>query len=89
MLNLISRLKPLKAFPQATIDATISMKEKLDKIRNILKKMKKVNFFELLENSRNRTEIIVSFLALLELFKQKTVFLKQESAFGDIVVQKA
>ena len=85
---LISRLKPLQALPQATIDATVSMKEKLDRIKNILKKIKRINFFEILENAHNGTEVIVSFLALLELVKLKTVSLKQEAAFGDIMVEK-
>lgn len=88
LLNLLVRLKPLKPLPQTTIDATISMKEKIDNIRSILRKVGKVNFFEILGKARNRTEIIVSFLALLELVKQKTVFLKQSAPFGDIAIEK-
>lgn len=88
MVNLLVRLKPLKPLPQTTIDATISMKEKLESIRNILKKVGKVNFFEILGKARNRTEVIVSFLALLELVKQKTVFLKQNTPFSDIAIEK-
>ena len=86
MVSLISRLKPLKPLPETRIDKAISMKEKLDKIRAILKNNKSVNFFEILNNSNNRTEIIVSFLALLELVKQKTVVLKQDALFADIII---
>lgn len=88
MINLLARLKPLKPLPQTTIDATISMKEKLESIRNVLKKVGKVSFFEILGKARNRTEVIVSFLALLELVKQKTVFLKQNTPFSDIAIEK-
>ncbi|OGH77790.1 MAG: hypothetical protein A2469_00920 [Candidatus Magasanikbacteria bacterium RIFOXYC2_FULL_40_16] len=88
MVQLLNRLKPLKPLPETRIDKAISMKEKLDKIRNILKKNKSINFLELLENANNRTEVIVSFLALLELVKQKAVILKQEATFADIAIER-
>ncbi|OGH60175.1 MAG: hypothetical protein A2725_04695 [Candidatus Magasanikbacteria bacterium RIFCSPHIGHO2_01_FULL_33_34] len=88
MVKLIRRLQPLKSLPETSIDRAISLKERLDKIRLILEKNKSVNFFELLDNSNNRTEIIINFLALLELVKQKTVILKQDSAFSDIAITR-
>lgn len=88
MLLLLSRLKPLKPLPQTTIDRAISMKDRIDKIRNLINKSHRVEFHEILENAKNKTEIIVSFLALLELVKQKTVGLKQSETFGDIVIEK-
>jgi segregation and condensation protein A len=88
MLQLVSRLKPLKPLPETMIDKAISMKEKLDQIRNYLKKRKQIGFYEIINNSRNKTDVIVSFLALLELVKQKTVFLEQEQGFGDIIISK-
>ncbi len=88
MVSLINRLKPLKPLPETRIDRAVSMKEKLDSIRTILKKSKSVNFFEILNNSNNRTEIIVSFLALLELVKQKNVILKQDESFADIAIER-
>ncbi|MDP2692457.1 MAG: segregation/condensation protein A [bacterium] len=88
MVQLLRRLKPLKPLPETKIDRAVSMKERLDKIRAILKKTKRINFFELLDNANNRTEIIVSFLALLELVKQKTVVLKQDTSFADIAIER-
>lgn len=88
IVQLISRLKPLKPLPETRIDKAVSMKERLDKIRAILKSHKSVNFFEILDNANNRTEVIVSFLALLELVKQKTVILRQESAYADIAIER-
>jgi len=86
-LHLLSRLKPPKDLPQAYIDKAISMKEKIDTIRNLLKKRKKAYFFDVLDQAQNKTEIIVSFLAILELVKQRTVFLSQDSTFGDIAME--
>lgn len=88
MLQLISRLKPLKPLPQTNIDRAISMKEKIDKIRNLINTRGRADFFELLDNAKNRTEVIVSFLALLELVKQKVVALRQDDLFSDIAIEK-
>lgn len=86
MVQLIGRLTPPKPLPETRIDKTVSMKEKIDHIRGLLKKAKKHNFHTLLSNRRNKTEMIVSFLALLELVKQKTVSLQQEDNFSDIMI---
>ena len=64
------------------------MKQKIDQIRSILRQTGEVNFHSLLSDAKNKTEVIVSFLALLELVKMKVISLKQDEGFGDIVVQK-
>ena len=38
--------------------------------------------------AKNKTDVIVTFLALLELVKQQTVVLVQDKVFEDIVVKK-
>lgn len=45
-----------------------------------------VSFVRLLERATSRLEIIVTFLALLELVKQLRVRMRQDGAFGDIVI---
>ncbi len=88
MVQLISRLTPPKPLPQTHIDRAVSMKQKLDHIRSLLSSKKPIHFRELLSAARSRTDVIVSFLAILELVKQRTVALKQDETFGDIVISK-
>lgn len=88
MLQLITRLTPPKPLPETHIDRTISLKEKLDFIRTLLGRVKEANFHSLLAEAKNRTEIIVSFLALLELVKEKVVAVKQGEQFGDIFITR-
>lgn len=88
MLKLISRLKPLKELPQTIIDDGITIKQKLENIRTLLKKNKEFSFYEVLHNAQNKTEIIITFLALLELVKEQQVALRQKGAFKDILVAK-
>ena len=87
-IGLIKRLRPLMPLPQTQIDRTISLKERIDKIRKLINTGKKIVFFSLLENAQNKTEVIVSFLALLELVKQKAIIFKQEATFSDISIEK-
>ena len=82
--KLLYRLTPAKPLPRTHIDKTISIKEKIDYIRQMLKRNKEISFSSLLNGSQNKTEVIVGFLALLELVKQKTVGLKQKNNFSDI-----
>lgn len=84
--RLISRLEPPKALPQTKIDKSVSMKEKIDAIRTLLTTRKNFGFQEILSQAHSKTEVIVSFLALLELVKQKSIHIRQDEAFGDMLV---
>lgn len=86
MRRLIHKLTPSKKLPRTYIDRTVSLKEKIEELRNFLKRNKRVSFSEML-GTGNRTEIIVSFLAILELVKQKTVELHQQELFSEITIE--
>ncbi|MBU0596998.1 segregation/condensation protein A [Patescibacteria group bacterium] len=88
MVQLINRLEPPKALPSTHIDKTVSMKEKVDAIRKMLQNRKSFSFSDLIADNKNRTEIIIGFLALLELVKGQVVGLRQNGSFDDILVDK-
>lgn len=46
-----------------------------------------VRFSRLLSQSRSRLEVVVTFLAVLELIKQREIAAEQEEAFGEIVLR--
>ena len=58
-------------------------------MREMLKKHKSINFKDVVSDATSRSEVIVTFLAILELVKQNDVLLKQSSSFGDIELMKA
>jgi len=86
--KLIRKLKPLPQLPLTQIDKTVSVKEKIEEIKKLLLRVKNASLFSILKGSRSRTELIVSFLALLELVKQEGILLKQGESFGDIMMEK-
>ncbi|MBR1508938.1 MAG: segregation/condensation protein A [Eubacterium sp.] len=64
----------------------IRVEDKMAEIRSSLKGLKSINFRTLLEKERGKMNIIVSFLAVLELIKNGAVAVRQEEIFGDIVL---
>lgn len=86
MLQLLSRLVPPKPLPKTTMDRGISLKERIVRLKELISTQKRILFHHTLENARNKTEIIVAFLALLELVKQQEAHYTQESQFGDILI---
>ncbi len=86
--KLLHRLQPPKPLPQTSIDKTVLLEEKIKNISSLLKKTKSFSFSEILNNTANRTEVIITFLALLELVKNREIILKQSKVFTDIKVEK-
>jgi len=63
-----------------------SVKERKYQIKNILRERQKVTFTELFEEN-NLAYIIVTFLSILEMTKEKEVVIKQDKNFSDISVE--
>lgn len=65
----------------------INIEERITFIKKTLSEKVKLNFSKILREAKTRTEIIVNFLAILELIKQKEVVFKQDQLFGEILVK--
>lgn len=61
----------------------ISIKERRNSIRNILKERKRVEFFDLFEDF-SKPYVVVTFLSVLEMAKEKELIIKQENNFEKI-----
>ena len=65
----------------------LSVKERVVKIRNILKEKKKVKFIELFDDF-SKPYVVVTFLSVLEMAKNKEITLKQDNNFSDIYLER-
>ncbi len=88
MLRLLKKIRPPKPLPQVNIDKSVSLRDTIDQFKNILKKLNEITFDKMISKKANKTEILISFLAILELVKQRMVTLQQESTFATIHIQK-
>ncbi len=66
----------------------ITIREKIDLISRTLKLIQRTSFRGLLGDNPSRLEIVVTFLALLELIKRYRVEARQESLFSDIEIDR-
>jgi segregation and condensation protein A len=73
---------------QKIMKKIFSLQEKIEHIKNLIFKKSKLSFDHLIDSSKSKIEIIVSFLALLELIKQKHIIVVQEKNFQEIVIQR-
>ena len=65
---------------------TVSIGQRINDLKNLISKVKKFGFKSFLSSARNRSEVVVSFLALLELIKQRHLLADQDSDDIKIIV---
>lgn len=63
----------------------VTVEEKISYVMQKLKLNKRIRFFDLV-NGENRLNIIVTFLALLEMIKIRLIIILQDDLFDDIVI---
>ena len=78
--------KPKAEEPKQIVRDRFSVAEKLYMISVAIREKKTMRFFELFEEDYTRSEIINTFLALLELLKKQVISADQSESFGDIVL---
>jgi segregation and condensation protein A len=66
----------------------ITMAEKLDQIKRLLDRREEINIREMFEMARSKRELILTFLAFLELVKEMSIRLIQRELFGEIYARK-
>jgi segregation and condensation protein A len=85
--ELIKGLTPVLNLPKDVIRRTISINEKISNIKQRLTQGATLRFSEMIHEAKDRAEVIVSFLALLELIKQRSVVVHQQNSFDDITIE--
>ncbi len=86
--DVLRELEPWVNLPRQMMARTISIRERIANIHAIIKKEAELSFHHLLKTAHNKTEVIVTFLALLELVKQRSIMVVQDGVFNEIMVKK-
>lgn len=66
----------------------ITIREKIDLIAQTMKEVERATFRALLNQGASRLEIVVTFLAMLELVKRYRIHAHQEGLFGEIEIDR-
>lgn len=86
--DVLGRLIPPEKMEEEKLDHKLSIEDKIKSIKDLLISRIKFSFSRLFSKSKNKTEIIVSFLAMLELEKQRELMIFQENLFEEIIITK-
>ena len=82
----VDRVDPVRSkFGTITRDE-IRLEDRMVEIRNEIKGLRSINFRTLLGSKRGKINLIVSFLAILELMKTGVLTIRQDEMFGDILI---
>jgi segregation and condensation protein A len=79
--------EPLPPVGDVVKPFTITIRDQIALIERTLSIQARISFTGLLRQAGSRIEIIVTFLAVLELFKRRRIEVAQERMFGEIVIQ--
>lgn len=69
------------------IDEKFTVASKISQIKELLKETYSFNLTKLFDNMKTKMEVVVTFLALLELIRLKIVRVMQKDLFGEIIVE--
>ncbi len=86
--NLATELKDIVRLPKQIMQEVVSITEKINHIQKLISLKLETSLSSLLSEAKSKTEVIVTFLALLELTKQRIVSLEQSGHFADIMIKK-
>jgi segregation and condensation protein A len=86
MQAVITRLTPIIKLPQAAMQRVMTIQDKIASLAQKLRTHASFRFSSVLRQAKDKGERVVSFLALLELVKQRVVKVAQTDLFDDIDV---
>ncbi len=64
----------------------VSLEDKLDFVESYAKEHQTFSFRKLLEGQKSKMQVVVTFLAILELMKTGKILIHQETTFGEIMI---
>jgi segregation and condensation protein A len=88
ILGVLKSLEEINNLPKATVKKAISIQEKIEHLQVKLADRIETKLSDLISVAKDKTEVIVTFLALLELIKQRVLSVEQEYIFSEIIIKQ-
>lgn len=86
MKRTVDRVDPVRSKFGTIEKDEVRIEDKMEEIRTSIRGLKGINFRTLLEMQASKINIIVTFMAVLELMKVGDITIRQEELFGDIMI---
>ncbi len=82
----VDRVDPIRSKFGTIEKDEVRVEDKMEEIRTGIKGLRGINFRTLLETQASKMNVIVTFLAVLELMKVGSIVIRQEDLFGEIMI---
>ena len=88
-VNVLGEIPIMEELEEKELKAVVKLEEKMAHFREHLAERVETSFQAMTKTVQDRVELIVSFLALLQLVKERWITVEQSEFFGDIAVRHA
>jgi segregation and condensation protein A len=83
-LSVLGGITIFEKLEEKVMEEVMTLEEKIVSLQETLRYRVQTSFAEVVSSAKDRVEVIVSFLAMLELVKQRVIYAEQEGLFSDI-----
>jgi segregation and condensation protein A len=87
--SLLLRVDERSELKTVVTPPTVTIRQKISLIASLLRQHGRATFQKVLQNTKSRIEIVVTFLAMLELVKRHLIQVQQDSLFGEIELEQS
>jgi len=87
--NILEKNSPQEELEERVMEEIITLEEKIFHLKSSLEGRMKMAFRESIQEAKNKIEVVVTFLAMLEMVKRKVIFVSQKQSFGEIILESA
>lgn len=82
--KVLGEISVIEKLEEKMVMEVLTLEEKIMHLQTVLSSRAQASFSELVANAKDRVEVVVSFLAMLELVKQKIILVEQNELFSEI-----
>lgn len=82
--KVLGEIPIVEKLEEEMVREVLTLEEKIGHLQDTLKEKISLSFAELVANTKDKVEIVVSFLAMLEMVKQKLIHVEQGDLFSEI-----
>lgn len=83
-IKILGEIPVKEKLEEEMIKDVLTLEDRIQHLQNTLKKRVQTSFSQLISDAKDKVEIVVSFLAILELVKQKIINVEQDGLFSEI-----
>lgn len=88
-LSIVETIPVVEKMEEEIVRDVITLEEKMNELQNTLRQRLEISFKELTASAEDKVDVIVAFLAMLEMVKQRIVEVTQEELFSEIRLRQS